>query len=135
MRRRAALLVALAAAAARPASAMAPCELRTRPAVLAAMRFGLKLPNGDEITEDQWTRFRSDILDPVLRVAVTQRDERPAAGAAQRIRVATIEVPVSFNPGSPPPLPDTVQAVMRAWSERFPGATVEGAMLPVCRAL
>ena len=133
MKRRSALLLAYGTVMARPAVALTPCAPGTRPAVLAMMRFSLLLPDGGDITEAQWTTFRSDIIDPVLRAPVTQRDE--PADPARRIRMVTIEARgVSFNPDAPPELPASIRAVMRAWSARFPDASVEAAMLPVCSA-
>lgn len=134
MIRRAALVLGLAAAA-RPVAALAPCLPGTRPAVLASIGFDLLLPNGDEVTEAQWRTFRADILDPILRGPLRIADQPPFPGPPpRRVRSVALEVRASFNPSAPPPLPPEVQAVMRAWSARFPVAPVEAAMLPACLA-
>lgn len=127
MRRRGLLAVGLSGVAS-SAGALTPCMPGTRPAVMAHIRFGLLLPNGDEVTETQWQVFRGDILDPVLRAPLRVADEPPP----QRARTAAMEVSVSFNPDAPPDLPPSVRTVMRAWSARFPTAPVEARMVPIC---
>ncbi|MEO3470530.1 hypothetical protein AAFN86_01595 [Roseomonas sp. CAU 1739] len=134
MNRRAALPVLLAlAGAAPPASALTPCRPGTRGATLAVLRFGLLLPNGDDVTDAQWRTFRSDILDPVLRAAIAQEDEAPITQPQpQRFRRVSVEVRVDWIPAAPPELPPRFLAVTRAWQARFPGAPVEAMMLPAC---
>ncbi|BDG73094.1 hypothetical protein Rmf_30230 [Roseomonas fluvialis] len=123
------------ALAARPAAALTPCLPGTRAGVLAHLRFGLLLPEGDAVTEAQWATFRADILDPVLRTAVTQRDEAPVTQPRpQRTRSVFAEVRAAWSPDAPPPLPDTVVSIMRAWTARFPAAPVEAQLLPACLA-
>jgi hypothetical protein len=132
--RRGVLLAGLAVLAA-PAAALTPCAPGTRAGVLAHLRFGLLLPDGDTVTEAQWVTFRSDILDPVLRTTVTQRDEAPVTQPRpQRTRSVFAEVRASWSPDAPPELPASVRSVMRAWSARFPDAPVEAQLLPVCLA-
>ncbi|MBP0464800.1 hypothetical protein J5Y09_12840 [Roseomonas sp. PWR1] len=118
------------------ARAMTPCEPGTRAGVLAELRFGLLLPNGDDVTDAQWRTFRSDILDPVLRSRITERDEPPVTRPRpQRIRAVFAEVRASWSPDAPPALPPEVQSVIRAWTARFPEAPVEARLLPVCIAV
>lgn len=132
-RRRALPLLLALTGLARPAGALTPCRPGTRGATLAVLRFGLLLPNGDEVTEAQWQTFRSDILDAVLRDPVTQQDEPPLAlTPPQRFRRITMEVRVDWIPAAPPDPPPRVLAVSRAWSARFPGAPVEALMQPAC---
>ncbi len=132
MTRRAVLAAALALAAS-PAAALMPCPPGTRDTVLAVMRFSLILPNGDDVTPAQWRTFRSDIMDAVLRTNLTEADEPPQAGPPrQQVRVVHFEIPVSFNPDAPPPLPPAVGIVTRAWTARFPEAPVEARIVPVC---
>jgi hypothetical protein len=134
MIRRGALLLGLAALA-HPAAALTPCMPGTRPGVLAQISFGLLLPNGDDVTEAQWRTFRTDILDPVLRTTITQRDEPPVTTPRpQRTRTVFAEVRASWSPDAPPELPAPVHSVMRAWTARFPAAPVEAQLLPVCLA-
>ncbi len=131
---RGALLLGLVALA-RPAAALTPCRPGTRPAVLAEIRFGLLLPDGDDVTDAQWRTFRSDILDPVLRTDIRQRDEPPVTTPRrQRTRTIHAEVRASWNPDSPAEVPEAVRSVMRAWTARFPTAPVEARLLPVCLA-
>lgn len=121
------------ALAAAPASALMPCPVGTRDTVLAVMSFHLLLPNGDDVTEDQWQTFRSDIMDPVLRRPLTQADQPPIAGPPpQRVRVVHFEIPMRFNPDRPPELPPAVNTVTRAWSARFPEADASARIVPVC---
>lgn len=136
MNRRAALPVLLAlAGAARPAGALTPCRPGTRGAVTAVLRFGLLLPNGDDITDAQWRNFRSDILDPLLRAPVTEQDEPPiSVPRPQRFRTVVVEVPGNWIPDAPPDVPPRVLAVTRAWTARFPDAPVEASMRPACLA-
>ncbi len=134
MRRRALLLGGLAVVAA-PAAALTPCAPGTRAGVLAHLRFGLLLPNGAEVTEAQWATFRGDILDPVLRTTITQRDEPPVTQPRpDRTRSVFAEVRASWSPDAPADLPESVRSVMRAWTARFPDAPVEARLLPVCLA-
>jgi hypothetical protein len=132
VRRRAALLLGLATLPA-PAVALTPCRPGTRAGVLAHLRFGLLLPDGDAVTDAQWATFRSDILDPVLRTAIIQRDDAPVTQPRpQRTRSVFAEVRAAWNPDAPPPLPEAVLSVMRAWTARFPTAPVEAQLLPAC---
>lgn len=134
MNRRGALLLGVAVLA-RPAGALTPCMPGTRPAVLAHLRFGLLMPNGDDVTDAQWRTFRSDILDPVLRSTITERDEPPvSAPRPQRTRSVFAEVRASWNRDAPPEMPVAVRSVLRAWTARFPEAPVEAQLLPVCLA-
>jgi hypothetical protein len=135
MRRRGALLLGLLLAPG-AAGAMTPCAPGTRAGVLAELRFGLLLPNGDDVTDAQWRTFRSDILDPVLRSRITERDEPPVTQPRpQRIRAVFAEVRASWNPDAPPAMPAEVQSVMRAWTARFPEAPIEARLLPACLAV
>jgi hypothetical protein len=132
--RRGALLLGLAMLAA-PAAALTPCTPGSRPGVLAYLRFGLVLPDGDAVTDAQWRTFRSDIMDPVLRAPITERDEPPVTQPRpQRYRNAIVEVRAAWNPDAPPALPPQVIAVTRAWTARFPEAPVEARLVPACLA-
>ncbi|CAH0136543.1 hypothetical protein ROS9278_00369 [Roseomonas sp. CECT 9278] len=132
MVRRGALLLGVMALA-RPAGALTPCPPGSRPGVLAYLRFALVLPNGDDVTEAQWRTFRSDIMDPVLRAPVTERDEPPVTQPRpQRFRNAIIEVRAAWSPDAPPPMPAPVLSVVRAWTARFPDAPVEARLVPAC---
>jgi hypothetical protein len=134
MRRRFALLSGLLMAA-RPAAALTPCAPGTRPGVLAVLRFQLLLPDGDDVTEAQWRTFRGDIMDPLLRTTISERDEPPVTQPRpQRTRIVFAEMPAAWNPGAPPELPPQVIAVTRAWAARFPAAPVETGLVPACLA-
>lgn len=130
MRRRGVLaLLALAP----PALALTPCSPGTRPGVIAEIRFGLLLPDGDDVTQAQWRTFRADILDPVLRTDVRERDEPPTAGPPpQRVRVVHAEVRMAFDPSAPEAFPPDLRTVIGAWRARFPAAPIEAKLLPVC---
>jgi hypothetical protein len=128
MKRRGALAAAFVVAAA-PARALVPCAPGTRPAVLAEIRFTTRLPDGTEVTEAQWRTFRSDIVDPVLRLPPGFGETVARDGLS---RSFTVEVQAPFNPGAPPDPPPRVHAVMRGWQARFPAFPVDVELRPAC---
>jgi len=130
MRRRALLPLLAALPAARPAGAVTPCMPGQRPGSMAELAFALILPNGATIAPDQWRRFRADIVDPLLRRPVAERDD-PISGAAGR-RILTFEGSTAFDMAAPDRLPPEAETVLGAWRARFPEAPAHGSLRPAC---